>query len=79
MMAHFSHFFKKHLIFNDFKIVSLFHVLNALSICKYAHYVHAWCRWRLEEDIGSPGTGAIDSSKLSCGCRKSNLGPLEEL
>jgi hypothetical protein len=31
-----------------------------------------------EEGVVSSRTGVIDDSKLPCGCRESNLGPLEE-
>ena len=32
----------------------------------------------IKEDIGSPGPGVIGDHELPCGCRKSNLGSLEE-
>lgn len=30
-------------------------------LCDYAHHVHALCTQRLEEGIGSPGTGVTDA------------------
>lgn len=31
-----------------------------LSACKSVHHVWAWCPCRLEDGIGSPGTGITD-------------------
>lgn len=42
------------------------------------HVVHAWCLRRLEEDIRSPITGALDGCELTNGCWQSNLCPLQK-
>jgi hypothetical protein len=44
----------------------LFYVCERFA---FMHYTSAWCHWRSEEDIASPGTGARDGCEPPCGCR----------
>ena len=52
--------------------------LCALPACMYVYHVCAWCLWRPEEGIRSPGTGVTDGCEPPYGYWESNLGPLEE-
>ena len=38
-------------------IVDSFGVLGCFFLFLFFNYLDAWCPWRLEEDVGSPGTG----------------------
>jgi hypothetical protein len=38
------------------------------------YHVHAWCPWRPQEGVRSPGTGVANS----CGCWELSSGPLQE-
>lgn len=51
---------------------------NISPICIYLHHVCVWCLWTLEEDLGSPGTGVIDSGEQLCGCWESDPHLLQE-
>ena len=42
------------------------------------YYVCAWCLWRSEEGVGSPGIGVRDGFELPWGSWESILGPVEE-
>jgi hypothetical protein len=73
----------KHMLrfFVLFCFVFCFLILMCISVLlAYAsmHDLCLWCPQRLEEDIGSPGTGVKDSYWLLCECLESKLGPLEE-
>jgi hypothetical protein len=57
--------------------MSILCVLSVLPECMYVYHLHAWCAWKPEEAIRSPGKDATDSCELSFWCW--NLGPLEEL
>lgn len=48
---------------------------GVLSACLYVHYVHAWCLWRSEEGIGSPGTGIMDGCETLYGYWGSDQDP----
>lgn len=40
--------------------------VNVLPACICMYHFHAWCSWRSEEDMGSPGTGVTDGCEPSC-------------
>ena len=42
------------------------------------HHTNAWCLWRSEDGIRSPGSGVADSCEPPCGGWDLNPGPLEE-
>lgn len=50
--------------------ISLIHI--------YLQHVCVGCLWSLEEDLGSPGTGVMNSGEQSCGCWESNPHLLQE-
>lgn len=43
-----------------------FMCMSALPSCMYVYYMYAWCPWKTEEDIRSPGTGVTDGCKPPC-------------
>lgn len=49
-----------------------------LPLCMFVHHIHAWCPWKLEESVRSPGTNLTDSCGCPCGCRAWDQGPREE-
>lgn len=42
------------------------------------YWCFACCLWRLEEGVGSPGTGFTGGCELACGSWESSLGPWEK-
>lgn len=42
------------------------------------YYIHAWCLWRQEENIRSPGAGVTDHGELPYGWWELNPGPLKD-
>jgi hypothetical protein len=42
------------------------------------YHLYAWCPWRPEEGIRSPGTGVADDCEPLCGYWELNPGPFEE-
>lgn len=48
--------------------MSLFHCIcmDDFLVCMTVSHVCAWCQWRLEEDVGSPGTEIADGRELPC-------------
>lgn len=52
--------------------------MSILPTGVYVDHVSARCPRRLEEDIGSPGTGITDVWQLPSGFLEPNLGPLQE-
>ena len=49
--------------------------MNIVPVCISLYHIQ--CLKKPEKNIRSPGTGAIDSCELPCGCWESNLGSLE--
>ena len=49
--------------------------VGVLLACKPVYHMHAWCFWKPEEGIGSPGAGVTNGCEPPCGCWESNLGP----
>lgn len=45
--------------------------MSVWPACMYMHYVRALYMQKSKEDIGSPGTGLIDSDELLHGLRES--------
>lgn len=43
-------------------LLILFYVCEYSACGMYAHHIYAWCLWKSEEGIRSPGTGVIDIS-----------------
>lgn len=54
-------------------------VMRVLPVYKYAYYVHVWCPWKVEEDMGSTGTRLTDGCEPLSGCWELNPGPLQEV
>jgi hypothetical protein len=46
--------------------------------CVSVYHMCAWCPWKSEEALGSPWTGIMDTSEMSRGCWKLNLGPMQK-
>lgn len=42
------------------------------------YHIYAWCPRRPKEGLRTHGPGVTDSYDLSCGCWKSNPGPVDE-
>lgn len=49
-----------------------------LYVYVYVHHTSALCPQRSEEGIRFPEIGITDGCQQLCGCRESNLGPLQE-
>lgn len=60
-------------IFKNFKLIC-FMCMSVLFVCVFVHHLSSWCRWRCEEGIGFPETGAIECQEVPCGCYKLNPG-----
>lgn len=60
-----------------FKDVFLIIYVHILSVCVFAHPVHAWHLQRPEEAVGSPGI-EVTACELPCGFREANPDPLTE-
>jgi hypothetical protein len=56
----------------------LFYVYNYCVAWVYVYHVHTLCPQRLEEDIGYPRSGVMDSCKLPRECLELNQNPLQE-
>ena len=52
--------------------------MGVLLPCMSMYCVLAWCWWRPEEAIRSPGTGVTDGCEQLCGCWDSNPNPLKK-
>ena len=52
--------------------------MSVLPACMYVYHMYAWCQWRPEEGIGSPGTGVLDGCEALYECWDPNPGPLKE-
>lgn len=63
-----------HLFFQSY----LFMRVRVMAVCMYVHHICAWCSWRLEEDIGSSGTGVAYSCEPSCGSWEQNPSLLQD-
>lgn len=56
-----------------------FMCMDNISLMRiYLQHVCVGCLWTLEEDLGSSGTGVMDSGEQSCGCWESNPHLLQE-
>lgn len=40
--------------------------MGVLAVCTFVHHLHAYCPWRPEESMGSPGTGIMDGYEPPC-------------
>ena len=63
----------------QFVLLILFdYVYISVPLCTWYLVLGTWNLGRLEEGVGSSGTGVLHTHEPACGCWKLNPGPLQE-